>query len=373
MLSTQFNSPCSLATAGPAAGATLRGSLPSRFERPHRAPPLADTIGSVETFATIAGVLATVSLGVAARESQLRRRKTRLGQAKHGIEVRLFKEMAPKDLYELLRIPSSATPLTIKQAYYKMQKICHPDVAGPEGEEMCVLLNDAYDVLSNPQTRAAYDMEIGKTEDKVQEVSADLSPTWAWRPKEHGKRPSWRGEPRSRSKWARVPPEERGPNHAAQKFVFVDEWSCISCRNCCDVSPKTFCIDAEHGRARVYTQWGESEEYLDYAVSSCPVDCIYWVSREELQVLEHVTADKMYDGIGGLPCPMAVMQGMHSGHVDDPFELAATFKRQREKEKEMKTKSGQLRALQAASDKFKNRIEEVFRQLSEALRVAGWG
>lgn len=25
------------------------------------------------------------------------------------------------------------------------------------------------------------------------------------------------------------------------------------------------------------------EEYLDYAVASCPVDCIYWVSREELQ------------------------------------------------------------------------------------------
>ena len=25
------------------------------------------------------------------------------------------------------------------------------------------------------------------------------------------------------------------------------------------------------------------QEYLDYAVASCPVDCIYWVSREELQ------------------------------------------------------------------------------------------
>lgn len=27
------------------------------------------------------------------------------------------------------------------------------------------------------------------------------------------------------------------------------------------------------------------KEYLDYAVASCPVDCIYWVSREELQVV----------------------------------------------------------------------------------------
>lgn len=47
--------------------------------------------------------------------------------------------------------------------------------------------------------------------------------------------------------------------------VFVDEWTCIACRNCCDVAPRTFCIDADAGRARVFAQWGNGEELLDYA------------------------------------------------------------------------------------------------------------
>uniref|UniRef100_A0A7S4PWN4 J domain-containing protein n=1 Tax=Alexandrium monilatum TaxID=311494 RepID=A0A7S4PWN4_9DINO len=279
----------------------------------------------------------------------------------------------PDDLYQLLQVPAAADQGTIKRAYYKMQKICHPDVAGPEGEEMCILLNDAYDVLSDTTTRTAYDEQLHRSKssaiEKV-EVATDLGPTWQWQPKKHGSAPIWRGAPRSRSRWDRVKPQDRGEKHQDQKFVYVDEWQCISCRNCCDIAPQSFCIDAEHGRARVYTQWGNSEEYLDYAVAACPVDCIYWVSREELQALEHVTAEKMFDLAGSLPCSMSVMNGMFVGNLEDPFHLAQRFVKRQEEQKRRQEVLGMERV---APDRFRERILGVFEKLSEALRRAVLG
>lgn len=37
---------------------------------------------------------------------------------------------------------------------------------------------------------------------------------------------------------------------------------------------------------RVHTQWGDDEEMVREAVASCPVDCIYFVDRTALPVLE---------------------------------------------------------------------------------------
>ncbi|CAE7734065.1 DJC76 [Symbiodinium pilosum] len=54
-------------------------------------------------------------------------------------------------------------------------------------------------------------------------------------------------------------------------------------------------MDADDTRARVYAQWGDNEDDLQWAKKSCPVDCISWVSRQELQVLEHVTAEHMFE------------------------------------------------------------------------------
>jgi len=233
----------------------------------------------------------------------------------------------PKDLYELLRVKPDADVRDIKQSYYALQKVCHPDVAGPEGAEMCILLNDAYSTLSNPEGRADYDKQIGANNALIQTVdppSTDLNPTWRWKAKSHNKKPVWDGRPRSRSVYEKVKPEDRGEKWIAQDFVYVDEWSCIACRNCCDVAPKTFCLDAQQGRARVYAQWGDSEEYLDYAVASCPVDCISWVSREELQVLEYVTAAEMFDN-PVLPCSMAIQQGFWINPVFDPWRAAQDF------------------------------------------------
>jgi curved DNA-binding protein CbpA len=38
-----------------------------------------------------------------------------------------------------------------------LQKRCHPDIAGPAGHDMAIILNEAYSILSDPNSRSAYD------------------------------------------------------------------------------------------------------------------------------------------------------------------------------------------------------------------------
>lgn len=61
------------------------------------------------------------------------------------------------DLYELLGIDRSSDQAKIKLAYRSLQKKCHPDIAGPPGHDMAIILNEAYAVLSDPNSRFAYD------------------------------------------------------------------------------------------------------------------------------------------------------------------------------------------------------------------------
>ncbi|KAG0636481.1 hypothetical protein HOY80DRAFT_354144 [Tuber brumale] len=65
------------------------------------------------------------------------------------------------DFYELLELPSSNTPLTpslLRKSYRKASLKWHPDKnPSPEAAEIFYLLSIAYDVLSDPATRAAYD------------------------------------------------------------------------------------------------------------------------------------------------------------------------------------------------------------------------
>lgn len=61
------------------------------------------------------------------------------------------------DLYELLGVDSTSNQSQIKLAYRSLQKRCHPDIAGPTGHDMSIILNDAYALLSDPNSRLAYD------------------------------------------------------------------------------------------------------------------------------------------------------------------------------------------------------------------------
>ena len=67
--------------------------------------------------------------------------------------------MAKRDYYEVLGVDRGADEATIKSAYRKLAKKNHPDVnpGDKEAEERFKEINEAYQVLSNPQKRAQYD------------------------------------------------------------------------------------------------------------------------------------------------------------------------------------------------------------------------
>lgn len=63
-----------------------------------------------------------------------------------------------KDLYEVLGVSRNATDDEIKKAFRKQARKLHPDVnKSPNAEEEFKELNEAYDVLSDPNKRAYYD------------------------------------------------------------------------------------------------------------------------------------------------------------------------------------------------------------------------
>jgi ferredoxin len=70
------------------------------------------------------------------------------------------------------------------------------------------------------------------------------------------------------------------------QMVYVDEHTCIGCTNCAMIAQNTFFMHDEHGRARVYNQWGDDDETIQVAIETCPVDCIHYVPYPELVKLE---------------------------------------------------------------------------------------
>eukprot|EP00892_Ulva_mutabilis_P001798 jgi/Ulvmu1/11619/UM008_0020.1 len=197
--------------------------------------------------------------------------ETRDGQAPPFTVADVTLKTGLVDYYEMLQLPKSANLPEIKAAYRRLQKLCHPDILGPEhGHDMSILLNDAYTVLSNESTRELYDIDLNESK-MEEEMGFSNEPLSEWLPMTD-------------------PTNSRHTNPGETRAVFVDEVSCIGCKNCCFQAENSFILEAEYGRARVTKQWADTEENLDAAVESCPVRCIHWVEREELPVLEHVMA-----------------------------------------------------------------------------------
>lgn len=63
-----------------------------------------------------------------------------------------------KDLYTLLDVPKTAKAEEIRAAYRRQARRLHPDVnKAPDAEDRFAELQNAYDVLSDPERRAMYD------------------------------------------------------------------------------------------------------------------------------------------------------------------------------------------------------------------------
>src|SRR3954454_18264759 len=66
--------------------------------------------------------------------------------------------MSQPDLYALLGVSRDADADTIKKAYRKLARQLHPDVnPDPEAQSRFQEIGRAYEILSDPQKRAAYD------------------------------------------------------------------------------------------------------------------------------------------------------------------------------------------------------------------------
>lgn len=74
----------------------------------------------------------------------------RLRKAQKGLKV-----SKQKDYYKVLGVPRTADQKTLKKAYRKATLKAHPDKGGSQAK--MTALNEAYEVLSNPELRARYD------------------------------------------------------------------------------------------------------------------------------------------------------------------------------------------------------------------------
>ncbi|KAG5527220.1 hypothetical protein RHGRI_028203 [Rhododendron griersonianum] len=180
------------------------------------------------------------------------------------VEERLRTE---KNYYKLLGVSVDSTNKEIKEAYRKLQKKYHPDIAGQKGHEYTLVLNEAYKVLMREDLRREYDASIGQLRFSFGRNIPDLGFS------------TWNGPFRPQA-------------------LFVDENACIGCRECVHNASNTFVMDEALGCARVKVQYGDDDTKIEVSVDSCPVNCIHWVEKEELQVLELLIRPQPKEGHG---------------------------------------------------------------------------
>ncbi|MBO9592521.1 MAG: J domain-containing protein [Niabella sp.] len=78
-----------------------------------------------------------------------------------------------KDYYRILEVPEQATPEALRASYRRLAKRYHPDKnpGNPESEEHFKDINEAYEILGDPASRAVYDSY--RTHQKKQSVSQE--------------------------------------------------------------------------------------------------------------------------------------------------------------------------------------------------------
>lgn len=227
------------------------------------------------------------------------------------------------DYYAVLGIDDDASEAEVKSAYRALAKVCHPDISGDEdGHNMCILLNEAYTVLSTPEKRSEYNRALDEAlEDENDGYTGQLLSKWMANTK-MGKNED--------------PNETRG--------VFVDECTCIGCKQCVWCAPATFRIEDDHGRSRVFGHWLDTEDDIQAAMDACPVSCIHWIEKEELPALEYVTQVVMKNKVN-----VGVMMAGQGGGPADVWASTNKFLKEREEKRKQREKAARYSKAAAAA------------------------
>ncbi|XP_065205445.1 chaperone protein DnaJ-like [Planococcus citri] len=110
--------------------------------------------------------------------------KNALKTALSGRTIYTSVRLLDKTFYEILRVAPDASQTEIKEAYYKLSKVYHPDIAQDENSlKMFRSITEAYDVLGNVRTRLQYDNESG-----IQSVAEEVT----FHPSGHKDQNEWR-------------------------------------------------------------------------------------------------------------------------------------------------------------------------------------
>jgi DnaJ-class molecular chaperone len=71
--------------------------------------------------------------------------------------------MPAKNYYVVLGVSCGESSAGIRAAYHELARRMHPDITGPTGTTRFQEINDAYEILSDPQRRREHDREFGET------------------------------------------------------------------------------------------------------------------------------------------------------------------------------------------------------------------
>ncbi|KAL6765857.1 molecular chaperone [Haematococcus lacustris] len=250
------------------------------------------------------------------------------------------------DYYLVLQVDDDASPAEIKRAYRTLAKTCHPDFAGDEGHDLCILLNEAYDVLSDPQQRERYNA-------RLEQALKDEEDDYTGKPLS-----KWMPELRPAMAKHKDPHESRA--------VFVDEFSCIGCKQCVWHASATFRMEPEHGRSRVFAQWLDDEEHLQDAIDSCPVSCIHWVQKADLPALEYVTQVRMKErtNVG------VMMSGNGLPPSQDVWAGTQQFLKERKRRAEAQAAASKARAYSPAQEASRRAATDLLRKKNLGIFAA---
>ena len=72
--------------------------------------------------------------------------------------------MLAKNYYVVLGVCRDESPAGIRTAYNELARCMHPDIAGPADTSRFQEINEAYEVLSDPDRRRAHERDFGELE-----------------------------------------------------------------------------------------------------------------------------------------------------------------------------------------------------------------